>query len=548
MEKQVAYVYFNFDKNETEIMTPDGTIETISGVRFLNYLPLDKPLVCFCSKVDVVVKCYPGGKRLNDNDWQHFNKGKDCMEYKYGNTTFRSVVPFIAGKKVETLREIEPNTPETPITVCISNYLRQIKEDVSKLRFSLALNVTKQFFADIRDELWTETKLNSHYFFDFQSYKDARTGCKAGVLCADKRKRYGNLLMYDKKSAYAGALVHDTKMPVGKMRKISTEDKDHAARYIQKAVDEKKEIKVVFDSPEKPILPNQFYLWYDFRDEAYAFNTDDIVSVIRLGYYPQFIKFFYELPVRMYYWRDDVKATRTAKAVREKLFDAFEQKEALPKQSFERFIRKTELSMINGKAIQFKGNIQTFDDVKREFCGRGEHYITPEMAYHVIARVRYELIKAVCATDAVYFDTDGVKVPNNEKNIAYFENENEIIRQKNIDAGRDSDIGTWAFEGETTDFVLLSPKNYAYKTIDGEVVLKLGAMDYKTRDYLLNKVGNDRFLDILWEYGFPYFKPFYTIKDGNIISGYEKTPIMVGGPNNELRGDLFDAENEEDGD
>lgn len=62
--------------------------------------------------------------------------------------------------------------------------------------------------------------------------------------------------------------------------------------------------------------------------------------------------------------------------------------------------------------------------------------------------------------------TDGpqtIKVKDTPEARNYFENQNNIIRQKNIDAGFESEIGTWKLESEDEQFISFGPKQYLQK-------------------------------------------------------------------------------------
>lgn len=506
----VYCVYIDFRNNTTEIFNYlSGEVTTITGVNILDYLHLSEHSVVFINSVRTIKNRYPGGKDRNAHDWFNFTKSDDIMEYTYDKISFRSMTALTAGIKITDLKEI---FGDIPVSICMAKFLEGWNKDISKVRYSLAHNAVNRFYEDIKGILWNDIRKNNQYYFDVGIYKDCVAGNKAGWLCQDQNKRYSDVLMYDKRSAYGGVMCHDDIYPLTRTQKCShTDDRRWVIRrYIKYRIENKLWFRIVLAGGSEQLAP-----WYDEDTNCTVFDFYDVVAVVELGLW----KYFYAAvmtveDIRVYVCRETGMLNET---FRQSVNTAFKNKEALPDNSLEKFIEKTEIAMLTGKSMQRKQGIKTNEDVDAEYRGRGDKYLKPEMGYHNIARVRMEIIRANLHCGSVYWDTDGVKVPNTQDNIDYFNKQNDIIMKKNEAAGIDSNIGTWKFEGHADDLIVVRPKSYCYSE-NGKVTLKLGVVDFDTRKRMIKDIGEDKIMDFIWEHGVLPSQYKYTLDGDNIIT------------------------------
>ena len=118
------------------------------------------------------------------------------------------------------------------------------------------------------------------------------------------------------------------------------------------------------------------------------------------------------------------------------------------------------MEFIYGKPIQ-KRSFKSDAEVVRHYRLRGENYITPQMSNHASAYVRYQIFKAIQALGeyVYYYDTDGIKVADNDIVWNYFAEENAILFELNKESGYETNIGTWK-EEEFDEILFLRSKMY----------------------------------------------------------------------------------------
>ena len=215
-----------------------------------------------------------------------------------------------------------------------------------------------------------------------------------------------------------------------------------------------------------------------------------------LGELQNLFNFLMNVDFRLYF---SAKTDYINKLVRDKLVYLYNKKEELPKESFERYITKTEIEMIYGKGIQHY-DFNEITEIQDHYKGRGCNYLTPEMSNHCIAKVEYDMYKAIYNTNNEYFDTDGIKVENTKESIDYFNSENEKIMMMNKKAGYDTDIGTWKFEGKADRMLIFTPKIYIFES-DGEITFKAAGVNKEYKDRIIKSIKGDK-IEFLRRKGF----------------------------------------------
>lgn len=470
--RPVYYVYFDILNNKTEIY--DGTtVNTINGADFEQYIT-GKNALCFVSSVKIVEQLYPNGK-VASKRLIKVNKSVDDIEYSCNGIVYRSMAALLGNNSADGLLEMYGGTS---VTKAFETYLTKFNEKPEKVRYTLAKQVVDLFYSDIKDKLWRETyDEHRHIITSMQIYDDMLAANKSGMLSDVYKKYFDNMGMWDISSAYPSVMVSDDKFPIGRVISIGGNVKYKLSKLI-KALKSKEWCKIVFDGK------------IDGFDTFY----DDVVDKTALEYYDllscnctkQLTDILNKIDdnTRVYICRE---TGYLSDIFRQKIIKLYNEKSKQKKGTFERFITKTELDMLYGKAIQTR-NFTEFWQVKRYYQGRGDHYLTPEMGNHCSAKIRYIMLKAMYETCGNYCDTDGIKSPYTEENIKYFEEQNKIIMENNAKAGfPDCKIGTWDFEGKADQLLIFAPKCYVYN-IDGKFEYKIAGVNVKDLKAATDKI------------------------------------------------------------
>lgn len=378
---------------------------------------------------------------------------------------------FIANSRPEALCKFF-NT-ENPVEAMAAFVIKISSGKEYRSRWTLANITKKAFFGNIRGELWEEMKKEQVLFHAATHYRDMFAGSKSGALLKFRGTEHRHIIRdvesYDKKSAYPSVLVNDDKFPLSRPIRVVTGKAD----ALINAIREKHWFKIVLRTDRT--VP-----------ELIPFQDSDNPQLYGIEYYDFFLmRDVLSIPLRRFVeilngaeW-SLYTAKHTgylADCFRRKIASAFLIKNAISdKSNFYRFTLKTQLDMINGKALQDK-HFRTLRQINKYYTGRGENYLMPQHAMHSIAAVRYELMRAVkmLGSSCIAYDTDGIKSTRS----GIFDALNEEIRIKNERAGfPKSEIGFWMHEWTAERFLQLCTKSYIYDAGDRITVKHAGISD-----------------------------------------------------------------------
>ena len=499
----VYCAYIDVKNKRSSVFCDNGDLNEFDGYRICDFINMSARTVCFVPSVKMIRLIYPGGETSGEEYFK--NNDSDILFYKYGNCEFRSFGALIGMQSTKKLKEMYP---EYDYAVAMYKYLCNLG-DPAKIKYTLAYQAKKMFYQDIKGDLWEERKEKKKYYWDEQTYWDMYSGTKSGMLSHYYSKYIEDVLMFDIRSAYQSVMINDDKFPIGKIVKIDCKNVEYKIMKIRKYLNTGKWFKVVFDGKI-----NDFARYFDSRTgktgvEYYNFKVLEISDCME-----EFINLLREKDFCLYYSKEDGYINDL---VRDKVAQLYNKKQELKKDSFERYITKTEGETIYGKGIQYR-EFKNLYDIQDHYKGRGENYFTPEMSLHCAAKIEYEMSKAVINTDSEYFDTDGIKVANNQKAIDYFNSENQRIRELNKKAGYDIDIGTWKFEGKADRMLIFSPKIYIYEC-NGEIEFKAAGVDNDYKDRVLNSIKGDKIM-FLRIHGFPTMTRRYKYEAGEFTEVY----------------------------
>lgn len=396
-----------------------------------------------------------------------------------------------------------------------------------RLSKTIASYSIKIFFSDIKDELWKDKKSRKAYINTVKEFNLLHAGCKKGCLTKPKSlKKYDNVTEWDIKTAYGAAFVYDNKFPIGKQR---------VTKDVKKFIEELKKgnnVKFVcYDKiPEIENVVSDYGLsFWDEHNKMTALELYDIIDIKKLGV--DFGKIFkkYDCTFITY---DETGYTNRVFA--NKYVDVFEEKNYYEKGTPERSFIKAQTEHVYGKAIQ-KRYFTEDKEVIRHYKGRGENYITPQMANHASACVRHQIFQAIfdLGEDVLYFDTDGIKVKENERTRSYFEQRNNIVKEQMKLAGfEDTVLGTWEDE-RFDEFIAVRPKIYVTRKDQEITVTAAGMDDYAKNfslEYFFHAVPKTNVISKIEKYGFPFMvKQILKKKDGTGVDVMYMEPFLLTG-------------------
>ena len=502
--RTVYCAYMDFDNNKTEIFVNSEIIK-FDGFDILKNINCSQESVVFVNDLKVFAQMFPGGTKYGENYKKLSQNRGDVLEYYMGKTKFRSFSALIAMESIDTLKEL---FPEYPICVAMYKYLEKFGEP-EKVRYSLANQTKKIFYAPIQDELWEETKKNEHYYYDLETYDHMVAGNKAGLLTRHEFKTLLNMVSFDKKSAFPSIMINCDMFPIGKYVKTKPKAslvKVNICEYLKK----KKWFKIIIKaySPE-------FKLWYDTDKKLIAMDISNVMSAYKMGLINELFKVIENNETWFYY---NQKQCYLSKIFRDRFVESYAKKSVLKKGTFERFLEKTMLDMLYGKGLQ-DHKFESIKEVQKHFRGRGYNYMDPAWSNLARGMVEFEIIKAIydngLTFDDIYADTDGLKAPDTPKIREYFENENKRIIDANRRSGYDIDIGIWDLEEEIDELYVIKPKIYCFNRKDKSFDCVHAGVRESDINKLFEKIKGKEMIYIKKK-GFPFIQHFYKLKDGEM--------------------------------
>lgn len=513
MKQIVYYIYMDFKNKTTEILC-NGKVDKINGFRVCDILNMNVSAICFINNVKLLSKIYPGGDKP-EHDYKRKNN-TDIISYKYGKCEFRS---FSALFGMTQIKHLITMFQDCAVTQAMEKYINSFGNP-KDVKCTLAMQAQKKFYEPIGEELWEERKELKKFYWDKQTYDDMMVGVKSGLLSHSKSTYFEDILMFDKRSAYPSVMVNDNKFPVGHIISIGKGSVSNKINKLKQLIKEDVWCKVVVDCKL-----DGFPRWYDSDAEKSGFEYWNLKLFVNLGEFDNFIEELSRHDFRLY--RSSI-TDYLSWIFRKRVVEVYTEKEQEEKGTIQRHLKKTMIDMLYGKGLQkhdFNEIWQYQRDMrkKRNMC-----YMVPEFSNHCIARVEYEMFKAIRKTESAYYDTDGIKVKNTKESIEYFENENKRILQANKEAGFDTNIGTWDFEGKCSRFLVFSPKVYVYEH-GGKIEAKTAGLCEEYKELQLNNIEGDKF-KYLRENGIKIASPSYMYMDGDVkvIFPWEKVERLKG--------------------
>lgn len=365
-----------------------------------------------------------------------------------------------------------------------------------KLRWSLAYIAKKRFYAPIKAELWEDMKDNEILYRSLDHYRDMFAGSKAGFMrlfnTPEGKKTlrviFNGVQSWDLKSAYPAVFVNDSYFPIGAPVRVSRGKSTILNLRIQNAEWFKIVIRSTKQIPQLELFEGtpdghthrygiEFYDWIVLTSLLHtpAGVIEDILNNSDWDLYTSPITGFLAYPFRA------------------GIVEAYKAKDAIhDKASPRRFMYKTEIDMLFGKAIQYRG-FKTVQQVNRYFIGRGDNYLQPQHSMHAISCTRYKIMHAIANAGGlpVNWDTDGLKVQGLCN--GYFEACNEATAEINRTAGfKGCTIGFWDYEG-IGRYIQLAPKSYFFEPVDKQAQYKHSGISDEDFDRYAAGISGDLF-------------------------------------------------------
>ena len=452
--------YLNIWEDTFEVMNYEtGEVNLMSIEQFQEFVKMEKNAIIYQNDLNIVAHIVPGGqpdgKKISKD-----GKSFEILSYNIFNVRFKSFTALCpSDQDADSMMEMYKSKTHTESMVRHLEYLNKMngKEGIKGISRTISGQAVKIFYKDIKYQLWDWKKKNKVYINTLEEFNDLHSGCKCGLLKdIDEYTHHDKCVEHDLSAAYCGAFIQSDKFPIGKPR-----FHQNAFKYIED-LKSGKNAKVIFKHriPEIDNVTSKINL--DLFD---SYN-----NVLALEYYD--VKLLNDLGVNIVklikQYKDDIKTFisydktgRTHKLVCDQIVLLQRKKETYKKGTPERSIVKSQMEYIYGKPIQKRDYWKSDEDVIANYKGRGENYISPQMSNHASAYVRYQIFKAIqsLGDDVYYYDTDGIKVADNEKTWEYFAEQNAQLFELNMDAGYDTTIGTWKAE-EFEEILLLRSKMY----------------------------------------------------------------------------------------
>lgn len=448
--------------------------------------------VVFINDLDVLRSILPDGQEQNAR--RKKNDVTYTLEFVTERLVFRNF-NVIFNRRAQAVKKI---FPDIPICQGMAKFIKSLGLPLKYCRYSLAYVSKRKFYEDIKADLWEDTKEHRRILRDVQTYKDMQCGNQGGALSSfegsgDVRfEILRGVISYDKKSAYPSYFVQDKFFPIGRIDRI-VGNVQYRIGILRGLIRRRSWFKIVAESAEE--IP-AFKLFRDVSyKERYVYGIEfwDYHTMRDAG-----LDMFAPLTAdgvkfRLYGTRE---TGYMPDCFRRKIVQLYDQKNALPKNSAEKFLKKTQLDMIYGKGLQ-KYEFADDQSVFKKYVMRGENFLTPAMSMHVVSGMRHEILKIAwhfaALGELIALDTDGVKTDGDEAATKeFFEMMNDYIRQKNRDAGFDSDVGIWDHEYTAEKFMQFAPKVYAYSAC-GETVCKFAGIQERHLKKYIRSIDGDPF-------------------------------------------------------
>lgn len=515
---QNIYVsHFDCKTNEFEVRHYNTGAVSTCGVEDMRdwVLGIKKPTIIYQNSVNVLARLISGGKEYGKKESKYTNTS-EIITYKIGKVTFKSFTVLCPADQTEvTMMDMYGVKTPTESMIAHIEYLGGLKN----LSRTICGQSIKIFYKDIKDELWQWKKDNKVYINTVEEFNLLHSGCKCGVLYkANCIEKHGKTLEFDLSAAYCGAFVQSDKFPIGKPRFTTN------PRIFISELKKGNNVKVIFDTriPEIDEATSKIYLdLYDDYNNVTALELYDLKLLSDLGV--NITKLITKYHCKFVYYDE---TGYIHEKVRDKICYLQYQKDHMKKGTPERSLVKCQMEFIYGKPIQ-KRSFKSDAEVVRHYRLRGENYITPQMSNHASAYVRYQIFKAIkeLGEYVYYYDTDGIKVADNEITRSYFAEQNEILMNKNYDSGYDTNIGTWKIE-EFDQFLYIRPKMYITKNNGEDIEYTLAGIDEigkrMINSFLLEngiKSKNDNAVKFLYVKGIPFYQKAILLLDD--LSGVE---------------------------
>lgn len=522
MRQDVYVAHYDKETNIIEIRNYES--KELNKLTFNEFVEFVKNVDAriFINDVNIIAALIPGGKI--DGVKKMNEESEEFIRYTVNNCMFESFsVKCPSDWSSEDIKSIYNTDTVTDGMIAHIEFMGGTKR-VSK---TLAAHSVKTFYADIKEELWQDKKANKNYISTVKEFNMLHAGCKKGCLSKPQTlKKYNNIAEWDIKTAYGAAFVCDDKFPIGTKR---------ITRQLKVFIEELKKghnVKFVCDSKiqeiEEAVNKYGISFWDDFNKMT-SLEYYDIIDVKRLGV--NFGEIFRKYDCT-YITYDDTGYTHRAFAA--KYVEVFEQKNQLKKGTPERAFVKAQTEHIYGKSIQ-KRVFANDAEVVRHYRGRGENYLTPQMGNHASACVRHQIFNAIFALgdDVIYFDTDGIKVKDNDKTKKYFEECNKIIAQKMANAGFEGTLlGSWEQE-QFDEFIAIRSKIYVTRKDKTINITAAGMDDYSKQfslAYFFNRINKKDIIKTIEQKGFPFMvKQILKRHDGQGVQVVYLEPFLLGG-------------------
>lgn len=427
---------------------------------------------------------------------------KITMEINNDHYSFRSF-DLISGEPIEEVRKTykwENKSDIETIVAFIHMRMDQGFDNWVSLRYSLANTSLKMFYQSFSTE--EADKMKNESVCRSISLKVAdfyQWASKSGVIACNV-EQLGELLTgvrgFDINEAYGSQFVRGNDFPLSRPYQVDSKE------LVSLIKEDRWFMLVMISDIEAPNMPRWFkpHIEKDKRTEEdvyfYFFENYDYKTLKLLGL--SLNDFGKECGWKVYalYTCDEVGYLNYE--LRKQIVIKYAKRKELKKLGDpEEKMIKAQLKFLYGKGLA-KRLYENGAETIREMAHYKTHYINETIAFHALARNRYEIVRMMKKLDFDYVsvDTDGIKTMSRDARRLFAERNKEIIAENKAAGFENTIIGLWKYEGYYRYFIQFANKVYAYED-GGKLVCKFaGCIEQAWRDYFKDKSIEEAFAEL----------------------------------------------------
>lgn len=327
----------------------------------------------------------------------------------------------------------------------------------NQIRYTFSNNNLKIFYKRFSPEVMKELYYEQiRRVPSLNVYQTLAAANKSGVMFFDpniQSQLIKNVYSYDISSAYNSQFIRGNDFPIGKIYKTNNNE-------LPTLIKENKWFMFAMISEYKiQGLPRWITPYEKDGYYYYIIGNYDYKCLQELGIKLSSIDKNWK--IYSVYECDTIGYLNTN--FRKELNNLYNERQSLKRMGLkEEKIKKQIAEVLYGKGIQ-KRELSCNSEIFK-FYKTHNNYIDAQISFHALQRTRYEIVLMLSRLNWSYIacDTDSIKTQNPAA-PQIFEERNKEIMKENLEAGFNTKIGLWKFEGLYPHFIQFGNKVYAYE-------------------------------------------------------------------------------------